>query len=33
VLDESVAEELETALHAVAEEISDENETEEDENV
>jgi segregation and condensation protein A len=33
VLDESVAEELETALQAVAEEISDENETEEDENV
>ena len=33
VLDESVAEDLETALHAVAGEISDENETEEDENV
>ena len=33
VLDESVTEELETALHAVSEEISDENETEEDENV
>ncbi len=33
VLDESVAEEPETALQAVAEEISDENETEEDENV
>ena len=33
VLDESVAEEPETALHAVAEEISNENETEEDENV
>ncbi len=32
VLDESVAEEPETALQAVAEEISDENETEEDEN-
>ena len=32
VLEESVAEEPETALHAVAEEISDENETEEDEN-
>ena len=32
VLEESVAEELETALHAVAVEISDENETEEDEN-
>lgn len=33
VLDESVAEELETALNAVSGEISDENETEEDENV
>ena len=33
VLDESVAEEPETTLQAVAEEISDENETEEDENV
>lgn len=33
VLDESVAEEPETALQAVAKEISDENETEEDENV
>ena len=32
VLDESVAEEPETALQAVVEEISDENETEEDEN-
>ena len=33
VLDESVVEELETAMQAVSEEISDENETEEDENV
>ena len=32
VLDESVAEELETAVQAVSEENSDENETEEDEN-
>ena len=33
VLDESVTEELDTALQAVSEEISDENETEEEENV
>ena len=33
VLDESVVEELETAMQVVSEEISDENETEEDENV
>jgi segregation and condensation protein A len=33
VLDETVAEELETALQAISEEISDENETEEDDNV
>lgn len=33
VLDESVVEELETAMQAVSEEIPDENETEEDENV
>ncbi|CAN2196248.1 scpA Rec8/ScpA/Scc1-like protein (kleisin family) [Candidatus Nanopelagicaceae bacterium] len=33
VLDDSVVEEVETALQAVSEEISDENETEEDENV
>ncbi len=33
VLDESVVEELETAMQAESEDISDENETEEDENV
>jgi segregation and condensation protein A len=33
VLDESVVEEIETAMQAESEEISDENETEEDENV
>lgn len=33
VLDESVVEELETAMQVVSEEMSDENETEEDENV
>ena len=33
LLDESVVEEIETAMQAVSEEISDENETEEDENV
>ena len=33
VLDESVVEEIETAMQAESEDISDENETEEDENV